>query len=87
MKRPKLVSGLHANRLRDPLHRLERLFAERWQRENTLTSGRPRVLLDYLLNGEVSERDAVVAATVVQWLGSEIGQYFLEEVKNESETP
>lgn len=30
--------------------------------------------------GEVSQRDAVVAASVVQWLGSPVGQSFVEGV-------
>jgi hypothetical protein len=50
--------------------------------------GRPngRGTLDYLLakdcnfpNGEVTARDREVAATVIQWLGSSVGQCFLRD--------
>ena len=80
--------GLSVRRLsREPL---ERIFAEEWVRENT--SACPGVggdvLLDWLLavdpnhpKGEVTQRDATVAATIVQWLGSSVGQSFLRKVE------
>jgi hypothetical protein len=80
--------GLSVHRLsREPL---ERIFAEEWVRENT--SACPGVggdvLLDWLLaaepnhpKGEVTQRDATVAATVIQWLGSPVGQGFLRRVR------
>ena len=45
-----------------------------------------RGTLDYLLAtdnrpcGDVTPRDAEVAATVIQWLGSPVGQRFVKEV-------
>ena len=35
------------------------------------------------LKGEVTERDDFVAASIIQWLGTNCGQGFLDEVKNE----
>ncbi len=62
----------------------EKLFAEEWEREN---SDGGKGILDYLLaddpnlpRGEVTERDREVAATIIQWLGSPVGQGFLEDV-------
>jgi hypothetical protein len=70
--------GMHAHRLnREPE---ERRFANAWreqQRGNTL---------DYLLDeanrgvATASERDDTVAATVIQWLGSPVGQHFLSDL-------
>lgn len=63
---------------------MEQRFALAWQEENEEPSGVKGVLA-YLLGdghrpGEVSERDRLVAATVVQWLGSPVGQAFLSRV-------
>jgi hypothetical protein len=68
------AKGLSAARLkREPE---EKRFAKAWEEQENL--------LDYLLATEnnkpvtPSYRDKVVAATVVQWLGSPVGQSFLE---------
>jgi hypothetical protein len=69
---------------------IEKAFAEEWERlHSTCTSINDRGILDYILakdinhpNGEVSERDREVAATVIQWLGSPVGQRFLKKVKD-----
>uniref|UniRef100_A0A6H2A6J4 Uncharacterized protein n=1 Tax=viral metagenome TaxID=1070528 RepID=A0A6H2A6J4_9ZZZZ len=64
----------------------EQMFAEAWDEINTDHKRKlnGKGMLDYLLaedtispNGEVSDRDREVAATVIQWLGSPIGQDFL----------
>lgn len=71
---------------------LEKKFAEKWEDQNVShftgdIDGRGT--LDNLLSsnpsgqpvsGSVSDRDRVVAATVVQWLGSPVGQSFLSDV-------
>jgi len=75
--------GLRTCRLsREPL---EKAFAEAWEKENKRAVGHS--LLDWLLaadpnnpKGEVSQRDATVAATIVQWLGTHVGQNFLRKV-------
>jgi hypothetical protein len=38
--------------------------------------------LAWLLGNNFSDRDAEVAATVIQWLGSNVGMCFLEDVIN-----
>lgn len=57
---------------------LECAFAQEWEKENERNS-RPS-LLELLLDGDgqkVSGRDRYVAATVVQWLGTNVGFSFL----------
>lgn len=78
--------GLSTNRLNE--NPLERAFSEAWKAYNNSTAGYD--LLDYLLaldpnnpKGEVSKRDAVVAATIIQWLGSPVGQCFFRDVMEE----
>jgi hypothetical protein len=70
--------GLHAYRCPDNPE--EQRFAEAWARcnhlpwlldERTLQTGRPV---------DPSERDEKVAATVIQWLGSPVGQAFLADL-------
>ena len=67
--------GLHTHRLRT--NYLERVMSEHWA--DLCEDGH----LEYLLSLDnkwrpVSERDAVIAATVIQWLGTSVGQNFLE---------
>ena len=72
--------GVNAGRLtREPL---EARFAKQWQQQNDYGN-----TLAHILNvrgdgrpAEPSERDAEVAATVIQWLGSHVGQNFLRDV-------
>lgn len=77
--------GLHASRLKkDQNNPREVAFAEQWQKEND--EGQ---ILSWLLSrnseqkqsikSKPSERDIEVAATVIQWLGSNVGMSFLEE--------
>ena len=69
---------------------LERTFAKAWEEINTDARGNLKSsgTLDYLLaeetnkpRGEVTDRDRMVAATVIQWLGSPVGQSFLIQVQ------
>jgi hypothetical protein len=78
--------GLHQYRFKD--NPLEEVYAEAWEAENKANPGtlEGRGWLDYLLAkdnnspmGEVSKRDREVAATVIQWLGSPIGQNFIKD--------
>jgi hypothetical protein len=75
----KKIRGLSANPE-------EQRFAEAWARENAEHSGHT---LAYLLDPnsgtkgrprEPTDREHVVAATVVQWLGSPCGQGFLRDL-------
>jgi hypothetical protein len=65
---------------------LERRFAELWQKANDGPNG-GHTTLDYLMDPTnrgcpsppLSDRDWQVANTVIQWLGSPVGQVFLRE--------
>ena len=66
---------------------LEKKFAEAWDEMNDLSRQGSLGTLNWLLaedpnwpKDEVTHRDRMVAATVIQWLGSHVGQYFLEQV-------
>jgi hypothetical protein len=70
---------------------LEREFAKSWEEMNIDHAGRldGKGTLDYMLaehindpRGEVTSRDRMVAATVIQWLGSPVGQSFLGQMGN-----
>jgi hypothetical protein len=80
--------GHRAHRCDDKNNLLERIFAEEWA---SLNQG-SRCTLEYMLadevnkpRGEVSQRDATVAATVIQWLGTDVGQCFLRTVLEKKE--
>jgi hypothetical protein len=84
--RPKKVvhRGLHKWRYKD--NALEKRFADEWAKLNDGDRGGLPTLL-YLLAAdnnrpvleEMSARDAEVAATVIQWLGSPVGSCWLAE--------
>ncbi len=71
------------------LHRLspqaenprEVAFRDEWILENTRGNGKS--LLEVLIS-DCSQRDATVAATIIQWLGSPVGMSFLETVITKS---
>lgn len=70
--------GKSIHRLAD--NPMERRFNEAWKREQ-----KHGHILEYLMGdgtsrAEVSERDELVAATVIQWLGSPVGSHFLQTV-------
>ena len=64
---------------------LEKAFAEAWEEINT----DERVgVLDWLMAKETNNpygeaTDRMVAATVIQWLGSPVGQRFLAQVQED----
>lgn len=74
--------GIHQHRFRD--NQEERRFAEAWEKYNS--DGSSFELIDYVLSQNnnrpepCSDRDREVAATVIQWLGSPVGQGFLKEL-------
>lgn len=56
----------------------EKKFSEVWEKENIGS----RSVLSFLLEEfNLSDRDEMIAATVIQWLGSPFGQKFLREVQ------
>ena len=79
--------GKNANRLE--ANPVEKKFAEAWDEMNDLSRQGSLGTLNWLLaedpnwpkDGEVTPRDRMVAATVIQWLGSNLGQYFLGQIK------
>lgn len=83
---PSGFRGLHLYRLAS--NPIERIYAARWAEinktghilEHILSSGGDR-------KADPSERDYAVAATVVQWLGTIVGQGFLEEVARRASLP
>ena len=54
-------------------------YAKAWEVENKMSG-----TLQHLIP-QCSERDAQVAATVIQWLGSNVGNSFLNKVIAENE--
>ncbi|OGU60449.1 MAG: hypothetical protein A2V66_01830 [Ignavibacteria bacterium RBG_13_36_8] len=79
--------GLHQYRFEN--NPLEEKFAIHWERLNYYR-GKVFGILDYLLakdpnrpNYEVTDRDREIAATVIQWLGSPVGNAFVEDVLND----
>jgi predicted transport protein len=84
----KKYRGVHSDRYgREPL---EKLFAELWQEENQKNVNSDHTTLDWILTtdehnvGFSSKRDYEVASTIIQWLGSAVGQGFLRDVAQEA---
>tara|TARA_R100000656_G_scaffold104176_3_gene76344 strand:+ start:12994 stop:13572 length:579 start_codon:yes stop_codon:yes gene_type:complete len=86
LRDPKPDSKLHHGRSRHRIkdNPLEKRFADMWEKLNGFDPGRG--ILSYLLANDnnrpddVNERDAEVAATVIQWLGSPVGMGFVRDV-------
>lgn len=87
-------TGFRARRLKHESSFPECVFAEKWDEENKRSPGIKggfgilELLLDKKLRTvetvfhsppPITQRDAFVAATVVQWLGTNCGKWFLEE--------
>jgi len=74
--------GLHT--LRFPSNPREKKISEVWQEYNEGCSCEPpqdsQTLLATLLKETPTKRDFLVAATVIQWLASPVGEGFLAEV-------
>ena len=82
-KKAPVTKGLHAYRFKQNPEELR--FALAWLKENSRENG--TLLLAYLLSDgqdhrpqDLSERDQVVAASVIQWLGSPVGQSWLRDL-------
>ena len=75
-------------RAKHPLSERERVFLKRWRHENSAKDH--NFTLRHIMSEDsntygatISQRDAVVAATVIQWLGTNCGQCFLEMCQKE----
>lgn len=67
--------GMHAYRLKvNAGNPMEVAFSKQWSQEQEQGH-----VLAHLIGKDFSDRDAEVAATVIQWLGSNVGMSFLEE--------
>jgi hypothetical protein len=83
--------GLRTDRLRGGL--AERIYAEEWAKKNTRSSwiNHGCTALELILTPAgklprpVSQRDATIAATVIQWLGTNCGHAFLQETEQRIE--
>lgn len=74
--------GMFQNRLRD--NPLEQRFTETWEKWNEKYVGSLGILSCLLSEDNrgrhVTDKERVIAATIIQWLGSPVGQEFLKEV-------
>ena len=77
-------NGAHAYRLKS--NPKEQAFADAWQEQNQYRHNR-HTMLEQLLSddggktpAQVSDRDEMLAATIIQWLGSPVGSCFLRDV-------
>jgi hypothetical protein len=93
-KKPNYL-GLHVYRLRpEQGNPEEKRFADAWSALNEERIGRPASILAWLLHEgdqpgygakDPTDREHTVAATVVQWLGSHVGQCFLRDLGYEKQ--
>ena len=77
--------GFHVARLNEH-NTKEVCFAKAWEKQNDdikATMSKPTLSV---LIPDCTQRDAQVAATIIQWLGSNVGMGFLHEVFREIET-
>lgn len=86
MKYPK---GLHTHRFKDNPE--EKRFADAWLEQNKHGDNLAHLLDERPTRGgrppTPGDRDYVVAATVIQWLGSPVGQHFLKDLGYSKEKP
>jgi hypothetical protein len=78
MRVKKRWQGVHHHRYKR--YPLEKRFALAWQRINELGATLEYSMGDGNRRAEVTKRDELVAATVIQWLGSPVGQRFMWKV-------
>lgn len=87
MRVKKQFQGMSPHRYKsDPL---EKRFAEAWQKQNDSTRPNLAYLMDENNRGmpkpPLTDRDWLVSSTVMQWLGSPVGQCFLVEMLSKPE--
>jgi hypothetical protein len=79
--------GFRHKRTENPLHHKEKIFADQWEKENEENDSLQQLFvsghqLSESINLRVTKRERIVVATVIQWLGSNVGFYFLEMALN-----
>lgn len=72
------------------MHRLssnpaEKALHDAWQAENDESNTLEYLLGEYNRRGAVSDHDVMVAATVIQWLGSPVGKNFMRRVASSND--
>lgn len=73
--------GTNTYRLNMEGNELEKNLAEQWRLANENPSNTLSVILGSFKDpATVSKRDAIVAATVMQWVGTPVGRSFVERV-------
>lgn len=72
--------SLSVNRLKCWMHSHERAFAEIWAADNDRNPSMPPIL--ETLIPDCTQEQATAVATVIQWLGSNVGQNFLARVED-----
>lgn len=81
MREKKFPKGLHTHRFKS--NPAEKQFAEAWENQNKHGDNLAHLLDERQVRtgrpNTPSDRDYQVAATVIQWLGSEVGQNFLRD--------
>lgn len=73
--------SIHHDRIKDSDRYREKVFANLWQECNNSADGILEVILRENRLVVMTQRDATIAATLVQWLGTNIGQEFLYQVE------
>lgn len=76
----KKFKGVNFNRTNRNKNLLEKIYVNEWQKANACL---PETLLSCLTNNNdssLSDRDWLVASTIIQWLGSDVGKFFIENV-------
>lgn len=68
--------GYYPHRLNRELNPREVAFAEQWTQDNY--DGRLLTVLVGGKHGQVTKRDEKVAATIIQWLGSNVGMALID---------
>lgn len=74
------MAGLHSNRLTDPKNTEEKRFARTWAKLKKESAALSWLLGDGSKRHPCSRRDHEVADTVIQWLGTEVGNNFLRSL-------
>jgi len=73
--------GINASRLQRKLHKDEAAFVEQWQSFNENNEAIRYILSsDNMLPPIPSQHDCVIAETMIQWLGSNVGMGFVLSV-------
>jgi len=76
--------GIYKYRLKNDLSEIERILVKKWHEMNNEDNLATRTTIDCLFtihskNEFPTDRDKIVAETIIQWLGTNVGCCFLQE--------